>query len=86
MVGAANRDPRAYPQPDRVELERAGPAHIAFGEGMHACVGATLARTEAQVALEAFLELPRLRRRAAPEEWWPFDWLRRIRRLPVEFA
>ena len=86
LLGAANRDPRAYPQPDRVELGRAGPGHIAFGEGTHTCVGATLARTETQVALEALLDLPPLRRRAAAQEWWPTDWLRRIRRLPLEFA
>jgi pimeloyl-[acyl-carrier protein] synthase len=86
FLGAASRDPRAYAEPDRFDPRRKGPANLSFGDGPHACLGATLARIEAQVALEAILELPELRRSANPETWWPYDWMRRIRSLPVEAA
>jgi cytochrome P450 len=55
MLSAANRDPRAYDDPDRVILDRDGVAHLAFGFGQHICLGFPLARTEGQVALPAVL-------------------------------
>src|SRR5262249_38481775 len=53
MMNAANRDPRAYQEPDRVELERHGPPHLTFGYGAHICLGFPLARLEGQIALPA---------------------------------
>lgn len=61
MIGAANRDPAVYPDPDRLDLARQGEPHLAFGQGLHYCIGAALARVEAQIALPAlFARFPRL--------------------------
>ncbi len=56
MLNAANRDPRAYEQPDAVDIERDGPSHLSFGYGPHICLGFPLARTEGQVAFPAVLK------------------------------
>jgi cytochrome P450 len=56
MLGAANRDERAYPDPDVVDIERDGVAHLTFGWGMHICLGFPLARLEGQVAFPALLK------------------------------
>jgi cytochrome P450 len=54
MVGAANRDPAVFPEPDRYDLERDTSSLISFGSGRHYCLGANLARLEARVALGEF--------------------------------
>jgi cytochrome P450 len=56
LTGAANRDPRAYPDPDRFDLGRTGPPPVTFGHGIHFCIGAHLARLEGRTA---FTELYR---------------------------
>lgn len=55
MLNSANRDSRAYADPDRLDIERDGVAHLAFGFGLHICLGFPLARTEGQVAFPALL-------------------------------
>jgi cytochrome P450 len=59
---AANRDPDAFPQPDRFDLDRRGPRVMSFGFGIHSCVGAAVARMELRVALGELLDqLPDIR-------------------------
>jgi cytochrome P450 len=52
---AANRDPHQYPDPDRLDLGR-DPSHVAFGHGIHFCLGAPLARMEAAIAFAGLLD------------------------------
>ncbi len=62
LLGAANRDPAAYPEPSRFDPSRQGPANLAFGAGVHFCVGAPLARLELLIGLGRLFErCPRLR-------------------------
>lgn len=56
LIGAANRDPEVFADPDRLELGRKAQSHISFGRGIHHCLGAPLARIEGQVAFRKLLE------------------------------
>jgi cytochrome P450 PksS len=84
-IAAANRDPAAFPDPDRLDLARTPNRHLAFGGG-HSCIGAPLARLEGAVGIATLLRrLPRLRL-AVPEErlpWRPGLVLRGLEALPV---
>jgi cytochrome P450 len=68
VLAAANRDPDRYPDPDRFDVGRNPTDHLAFGDGIHFCLGAALARLEGQVAIGSLLkQFPELRRIDEPE-------------------
>nr|WP_016698091.1 cytochrome P450 [Actinoalloteichus spitiensis] len=68
-LGAADRDPARFPDPDRLDLRRRSAGHLAFGHGIHYCLGAPLARAEAEIGLGVLLRrFPGLRLAEAPEE------------------
>ena len=71
LWASANRDPRAFADPDRFDPERSPNAHLAFGFGIHFCLGASLARTELRIGLEELL-------RAAPDHRLETTGLRRL--------
>ena len=67
FFGAANRDPSEFPNPDEFRLDRDLRNHVAFGVGIHYCLGVPLARTEAKITLNTFLDrFPTLKRGSAP--------------------
>jgi len=87
MMNAANRDERAYPTPDRVDLDRSGPAHLTFGFGPHICLGFPLARLEGQVALPAVLgRWKRIEALPGPIEWMDSMVLRGMNAFPIRVS
>lgn len=85
---SADHDPRQFPEPDRFEIGRSPNRHLAFGLGMHFCLGAPLARLEAAVAISTLVQrLPRLALAVAPEEiaWSEVLLLRGPKAVPVVF-
>ena len=84
MMNTANRDPRAYAEPDRVDLARSGAAQLAFGFGAHLCLGFPLARLEGQIALPAVLARWReIEPAESSLEWMDSLVLRGMKSLPV---
>ncbi|WP_041717003.1 cytochrome P450 [Alloalcanivorax dieselolei] len=82
-VGAANRDPHRFHQPDHLDIDRDASGHFAFGHGMHHCIGAGLARVELQEALGVLLRrLPEIHL-CGEIEWKTKTFFRGPRRMPV---
>jgi len=66
-IGAANRDPEPFPEPDHFDVSRNPTRHLAFGSGIHMCAGMSLARLEGRIAIERFLKrFPHYRPDGAP--------------------
>lgn len=83
-VGAANRDPAHFEAPDEFRLDRSGAkGHVTFGKGVHFCVGAALARLEAQIVFRTLLDHTNWIDVADVGEWLPSILVRRFSRLEL---
>jgi cytochrome P450 len=86
VLGSANRDPKAFAEPDRLDIGRKPSRHLAFGRGIHFCLGASLARLEARIAFrELARRVPHLQLAGEPV-WTANVALRGLARLPVTTA
>jgi cytochrome P450 len=86
ILGAANRDPALYSEPDRFDITRNESRHVGFGLGIHFCLGAPLARLEGQIAFTTLLRrFPQLRRTTDTLEWQEHPTFRGLKSLPVAF-
>ncbi len=88
LIGAGNRDPERFTDPDRLDLRRPDPRPLSFGTGVHACLGAWVARLESEIALSMLLDrFPRIGRITEPLQWRPEPAaIRALRALPVELS
>ncbi|MEU1055352.1 cytochrome P450 [Streptomyces sp. NPDC005876] len=83
---AADRDPARHPDPHRFDIRRETRGHLAFGHGIHYCLGAPLARLEARTALASLLErAPALALDGPPGDWLPGRLVRGVRSLPIRW-
>ncbi|WP_329137829.1 cytochrome P450 [Streptomyces sp. NBC_01476] len=88
VLAAGDRDPGRFPSPDTFDIRRETQGHLAFGHGIHYCLGAPLARMEGQIALTSLLaRCPGLTLDATPDEltWRSGHLMRGLQRLPVRF-
>ena len=88
VIGSANRDETVFDRPTELDINRDPNKHLSFGQGIHFCLGAPLARMEAQIAFTTLLQrLPELRLRDSPHSlrWRPSMILRGLASLPVRF-
>jgi cytochrome P450 len=88
-LGSANRDPDRYADPDRLDIERDTSGHMAFGHGIHYCLGAPLARLEAEIAFNRLLDTYDRIELAVPMaelRWRPGMLIRGLERFPVRLA
>lgn len=86
VLAAGNRDPAVFPQPDEFDINRTGAHHLAFGGGIHFCVGAELARLEGDIALRALAErFPGLQADTTNPQWRPGFLFRGLEQLQVSW-
>jgi cytochrome P450 len=88
VLGSANRDERQFPNPDTLDITREPNRHLAFGQGVHFCLGAPLARLEGQIAVNTLLRrIPNLHLTSAPESlrWRKGLFLHGLEQLPLAF-
>jgi cytochrome P450 len=86
-IGAANHDPEVFAEPERLDIGRDPNPHLAFGFGAHFCLGAPLARLEAEIAFRVLLErFTDLRLIEEVAEYRPNPVLRGLKTLPVSTA
>jgi cytochrome P450 len=88
-TSSADRDPTQFPDPDRLDLGRDTSGHVGFGHGIHYCLGAPLARMEAEVAFGALLtRFPEMSLAVRPRElrWRPVSLMNGLESLPVRLA
>jgi pimeloyl-[acyl-carrier protein] synthase len=86
VLGAGNRDPERFPNPDQLDLARTDNKHLAFGWGAHFCFGAPLARIEAQIAFEELLKLQNWALVSGPLKWRTNLALRGLTAMPITFS
>jgi len=83
-IGAANHDPDEYDHPEQLDLTRPKVHSLAFGYGLHFCLGAALAKMETQVALSRLLDrLPNLKLGTRQFDYRPLYFLRALKSLPI---
>jgi len=86
LLGAANRDPAHFSDPDRLDITRQENPHLTFGHGIHHCLGAPLARVETQIAINSMLRrMPDIQPATDQLEWRDMLTLRGLKALPVVF-
>lgn len=86
FIGAANRDPRQWADPDRFDIGRRTAGHLAFGVGIHACVGLVIARLEGELILRALAARVRRIELASPARARPNNTLRALASLPLRLV
>ena len=84
MLGAANRDPKQFKEPNQLDLKRLNNQHLAFSAGLHFCIGAQLARLEGQIALRALVQrFPKMKLAGPRPEWASTFGFRGLKSLAV---
>ena len=88
VLASANRDPQAFTDPDVLDITREENRHLAFGKGIHFCLGASLARLEGQLAITTLLRrMPNLHLKVDPQTltWCPGLFIMALDKFPIGF-